>query len=86
MTSNKMMSFKDCPFCGAQAPDDLIDSFYPSGIYYRIEPEGYYTYHSHGRRISTDLPMFKYVCKGCDAEMSGHSEQEVLDKWNSRVK
>lgn len=86
MTLKKMMIFKDCPFCGVPAPDDLIDSLYPSGIYYRIEPEGWYSYHSHSNRNLTDIPMYKYVCKGCEVEMSGHSKEEVLSKWNSRVK
>ena len=80
------MKFKNCPFCNASAPEDLIDSLYPSGLYYRREIGGYFSYWSFSdeERLSTDKPMYKYVCHYCGVEMTGHTQKEVLYKWNTR--
>jgi len=86
MTLKRMMNFKPCPFCGTEAPQDLIDNLYPSGIFYNKEPDGYISYYSFMERQIDHLPMYKYICNGCDVEMNGHTEEEVLEKWNNRVK
>ncbi len=84
MTLEKTMIFKDCPFCGTKAPDDLIDTLYPSGISFRYVEGIGTTYIPHKQATSEDFKMYKYVCPCCDVEMSGHSPEEVMAKWNRR--
>lgn len=78
------MKLKPCPFCNTEAPEDLIDNLYPSGIVYREDPEIGIIYDSFKNRQEGDKFMHQYICPGCGVVMSGHSEEEVLYMWNRR--
>ena len=79
-----------CPFCGMKPSDDLSDTLYPSGIFWRHNPEtGIRSYHGMSDRKEGDAQCFKIVCNetygGCSAEVSGDSREEVAAKWNRRA-
>ncbi len=82
--ATNIMKLKPCPFCDTKAPDDLIDNLYPSGIYFRYVEGIGTTYLSHKEATPNDFKMYKYVCPCCDVEMTGHSIEEVISKWNRR--
>lgn len=86
------IQLNDCPFCGfvfPDDPDDLLDVVYRTGTVWRKAKYGR-TYHA-----SADFPgavdgyCWKVLCNesmgGCGVEMHGDSQQEVIDKWNTRA-
>ncbi len=85
----KTFILNDCPFCGMTPPEDLIDTLYPSGTYWR-EWEGQYRHYvSFNMQQPTDNPCYVMHCSedigGCGAQMNADSQQEVIDKWNRRT-
>jgi len=78
-----------CPFCGMSAPDDLIDTLYPSGTYRRYDIRGFHHYVSMKDRKAGDEPCWEMNCTenmgGCGAEMHANSRAEVIAKWNTRA-
>lgn len=78
---------KPCPFCGRKVDDDLIDTLYPSGIYWR-QHNNFRSYHSHKERKEGDQPCYEMNCTesngGCGAEISADTLEEVITKWNRR--
>ena len=76
-----------CPFCARPVDHDLIDTLYPSGIYWR-EQEWGRSYHGTEDRREGDQLCWEMNCTeangGCGASISADSEQEVRDKWNRR--
>lgn len=90
MSSIKLLS---CPFCGMEPPDDLIDTLYPSGTFWRdnLRPNGKTIRSYHGRDAikEGDGKCWTMHCTenmgGCGAEISGDSKQEAVNRWNRRV-
>ena len=86
--TDKTMELLPCPFCGHAVPDDLTDTLYPSGIYWR-PLKGYRQYVSHRDRKPDDRQCWQIVCNtiygGCSAEMHADSKEEVVSKWNTRA-
>jgi hypothetical protein len=82
-----------CPFCGMEPEEDLIDTLYPSGTYWRdnvLPNEGTMrSYHGRDRAKEGDGMCWTMNCTenagGCGAEISGDSEQEAIDRWNRRT-
>lgn len=84
------MILKPCPFCGRKLDINNEDTVYPTGIYWRYSEEiGCHHYVSFNERLPDDNPCYKVTCPsiygGCDAQVTGDSEQEAIDKWNRRV-
>ena len=81
-----------CPFCGMEPEDDLIDTLYPSGIYWRNHqrPDGSVMRSYHGRDTikEGDGKCWSMNCTqnmgGCGAEIGGDSREEAIDRWNRR--
>lgn len=85
------INLKKCPFCGTKPPEDLIDTLYPSGIWWRALPgSGIRSYHSHADRKPGDNPCYRMGCDvhngGCGAKVSADSKEEVIAAWNTRPK
>jgi len=82
-----------CPFCGMEPEDDLIDTLYPSGTYWRdnLRPNGRTIRSYHGRDAvkEGDGKCWTMHCTenagGCGAEISGDSIEEVVNRWNRRA-
>lgn len=79
-----------CPFCGMKPSDDLSDTLYPSGIFWRHNPEvGCRSYHGMSDRKEGDAQCFQMICNethgGCGAQVSADSREEVAAKWNRRA-
>lgn len=78
-----------CPFCGMRPPDDLIDTLYPSGPWWRQDGDGHRSYHLHRNRAPGDQPCVTMHCTenmgGCGAEITADTEAEVIAKWNRRA-
>lgn len=79
---------KPCPFCGKPIDLDEPDSFHPNGTGWIDQPEGYRSYHPH-REVPREQWCWSIYCAavygGCGVEMSGDTQQEVINKWNARV-
>jgi hypothetical protein len=77
-----------CPFCGRPAQDDLSDSLYPSGIYWREGSWGR-SYFSQRESKPEDHACFQMNCTvcegGCGANITANSEEEVIAAWNRRA-
>lgn len=68
-----MSTFRACPFCGCDHPDNTLDNpAFPD-----IRGEG------------TQRELHGYIVRcgnpGCAAEMRGEYAREALEKWNRRV-
>jgi hypothetical protein len=77
-----------CPFCGREVEDDLEDTLYPSGTWWR-EEDGLRHYIGHQERKPTDQPCWLMNCPesggGCGAEIYGDTKEQVMAKWNRRA-
>lgn len=80
-----------CPFCNRAVPEDLSDTLYPSGIYWRTDPEigRHYIIHSNEmERAEDDNKCWEMNCTenmgGCGASIYADSRDEVIAKWNKR--
>jgi hypothetical protein len=77
-----------CPFCGRPVDDDLSDTLYQSGTYWR-EDEGFRHYISRRERRDGDQPCWSMHCVsnggGCGAQITADSEPEVRAAWNRRA-
>ena len=88
--SNKIQ-LSDCPFCGFVFPDDpdyLMDIVYRTGTVWRKSKYGR-TYHSlKDSPGHIDGYCWEVVCNesmgGCGVTMFADSQQETIDKWNTR--
>jgi hypothetical protein len=82
-------SLPPCPFCGKKPSEDLIDTCYPNGTYWR-EEDGLRHYIRHKERLLTDNRCWLFHCNesegGCGAELTGDSRDEVIEKWKRRPK
>lgn len=82
-----------CPFCGHAHPvDDQMDVIYPTGAWREIDygyGDVYITYFPYYQREPTDGLVWSIHCVecsgGCGASIDGHSKEEVIKKWNTRV-
>lgn len=79
---------KPCPFCGKKINLEDHDTFYPTGIGWKDIGGGFRSYHSV-EEVPSEQWCYKIVCAvtsgGCDAEISGDSKNDVIQKWNRRV-
>ena len=79
---------KPCPFCGRAYDPESHDTLYP-GIWYREYPNGDTSYHTRKDAKPGDKQMWDFNCPahegGCGAEISGHSREEAIEKWNRRA-
>lgn len=84
-----MIELKPCPFCGMKPDPDEPDTCHPSWIRWRDTGEGYYEYLTRNNWTEDSQPCWDFNCVtiagGCGAMVSGHSEEEVIEKWNRRV-
>ncbi len=90
-TSNEVTeraALSGCPFCGMSMPEDLSDTFYPSGIYWRDE-EDFRSYHDMSDAKPGDGRCFQIVCTthsgGCGASVVGDTAAETIAAWNRRT-
>jgi hypothetical protein len=81
-----------CPFCSKKVPDDLSDTLYPSGIYWREDPDSGRHYISHSDEMSRaedDNKCWEMNCTqnmgGCGSSISADSRDEVIAAWNRRA-
>ena len=77
-----------CPFCGMRVSDDLIDTLYPTGLYWRDTELGH-VYPLRDQVLPDDNPIMGLHCNesygGCGVVMQGDTKQEVIRKWNRRT-
>lgn len=85
------IKLKPCPFCG-MTPNmklDADDILHPSGIHWRDTGAGYYEYSKRSEAKEGSHPCWEVNCLeiagGCGANIIGHSMNDAVDKWNSRV-
>ena len=90
------MKLKPCPFCGLTSDTDWEDTLYPSGVGWRedtgviddVTPFRHYL--GAYRRDQWQGTCYEINCAvtygGCGANISGDSEEDVIEKWNKRVK
>lgn len=76
---------KPCPFCGHAVDFKNPDTLYPNGRGWKIQPNGMKTYN-----YFLDVPKEQWCwsmhcASGCGIELPADSEQEAVDKWNTRV-
>ncbi len=81
-----------CPFCGREVDFDDPDTLYPSGTGWKEFDNGgmmMRSYHSF-RDVPKEQWCYTLHCVlqagGCGVEMPGDSIEEVLERWNTRVK
>jgi hypothetical protein len=79
-----------CPFCGRPVDENLEDTLYPSGVYWRFDPKiQRRTYHSRREQQPGDHDCMEMNCTetngGCGARITADSEEEVIAKWNRRA-
>lgn len=83
-----MEQIKDCPFCGRKTPDDLEDTLYPSGGYWR-ETDGMRHYVSHRERKPGDSQCWTMHCGvggwRCGAQITADTREEAIAAWNRRA-
>lgn len=79
---------KSCPFCGTEADLSDPDTLHPSGMGWKLHPDGFRSYHSF-REVPQEQWCWDMNCPetagGCGATISGDSKQEAIDKWNRRA-
>lgn len=87
-----LSQFKPCPFCGYELKNNLDDSVYPSGRWWREDGPrgvGFRHYVGHRERQPGDHPVYSVNCAecsgGCGAELTADSMEEALEKWNRRT-
>jgi hypothetical protein len=77
-----------CPFCGFQMPPDedenLIDILYPTGTYWRVEPDGLKHYVNHKERQPGDSRCWHIICD-CGAEVHADTREGAITAWNRRA-
>ena len=78
---------KDCPFCGCHVDFDDPDTLHPSGVFWRDTEHGrlYYGW-SECDFEDRENKCYQLNCLGCGCEMHGDSKDEVIEKWEKRVK
>lgn len=84
---------KCCPFCGMKPPQDLIDTLYPTGSFWReLKEEGleglrHYFHRNQARE--GDGQCWGMHCTGnmggCGAQISGDTKEEAIAAWNTRA-
>lgn len=78
---------KPCPFCGKQVDLEDHDTLYPTGTGWSVQG-GFRTYHS-SEEVPPEQRCWGMHCPesagGCGAEITGHTRQEAIDKWNRRA-
>jgi hypothetical protein len=86
--ANNERTLLPCPFCGKVPDMEDFDTLYPSGIGWKDHEDGTRSYH-----FAMDVPkeqwcwlLHCFANGGCGAEMRGDSRDEVVTKWNTRVK
>lgn len=82
------MEVKPCPFCGTKVDLENPDTIYPSGSFYRYEPElECDVYVSRRDKKEGDQEMWKMGCVSvsCGVELYAHSYEEAIEKWNRRT-
>lgn len=79
---------KPCPFCGAKPPDDLIDTLYPTGIWWREIGGGIREYIDRHERTADCHPCYRMGCDvhngGCGVAVHADTREEVITAWNRR--
>lgn len=82
-----LKQFKPCVFCGYEIHENLDDTFYPSGTWYREGRHGRQYVH-HRDKQEGDKPIYSLNCAecsgGCGVEFRVDSKEEALAKWNRR--
>jgi len=80
-------SLKPCPFCGAQPDLEDCDTMYPNGVAW-VEREDGIVHYVNRNQAPPENWCYSIHCVehagGGDAEMSGNSKQEAIEKWNRR--
>lgn len=81
---------KPCPFCGLQSHQDWDDTLHPSGIGWAEDDEHVPYYLSIDQYEEWQGTCYKLTCAevygGCGASATGDSQEEVINKWNRRIK
>lgn len=86
-------ALKPCPFCNMQPPDDLSDTLYPTGTYWRELNEegleGLRHYFGRGQAKEGDGQCWTMHCTtnmgGCGAQISGDTREQAIAAWNTRA-
>lgn len=82
------MILKPCPFCGMEADAEDEDTIYPNGVGWLDHQNGFRHYVNR-KDAPPEQWCYSVHCVqhhgGCDAEMSGDSIDEAINKWNRRI-
>jgi hypothetical protein len=83
-----MTKLLNCPFCGRKVDNDLMDTLYPTGTWWRDNSDGIRSYHSYSECRADDNPCMEMNCTecngGCGASIAADTVDEVIAKWNRR--